>query len=223
MEVAMRDAGIEPSIEKGERNARELAEQAWARYPHDAKDRRRYLASLFMPQGIYWVMQQTNPADLVYGIGWLINQVGAEREASQAPAEGAKAPGPIVTQNSDRGRPGVEPARHGQPIRHGQPTKSERIIPIVPIIELNRIAAGRAKSKLDSVMVEGRPLRYTIVADARQWADMCESDAQTLSTEAVFIRNLCSNLPGHQVLGDYWTDAAEVDRIYERAAKSHAG
>lgn len=215
MEVAMRDAGIETAVEQGERNARDLAKKAWDLYPNDAKARRRYLASQFMPQGIYWVMQKTNPTDLVYGMGWLLNLVGPEQDARQAVAEGAKAPGPIVTQTSDRGRPGAET------FQHGQLKRSETVA--ANIFELNRVAAARAKSKLDFVMVQGRPLRYTIVAEARLWADQCERDAQTLVIEAIFIRNLCANLPGHQVLGDHWTDADEVERIYERAATVHEG
>jgi hypothetical protein len=62
------------------------------------------------------------------------------------------------------------------------------------------------------------PLRFAAVSAAREWANLAEKDAQNLKTEATFIRNLCMNLPGDTVIGDYWKDMDEVERLYERSA-----
>jgi hypothetical protein len=215
MQLAMKDAGIVSPAEEGERNAKGLAHEAWDRYPSDAKERRKYVASRFMSQGVYWMMQKTNPSDLAFGIGWLINVVGEERQPKVATPSAtnlpvASAPGPIVTQTSDRGpRPGAEPLRYKfgfKPDFAG------------PIAEQNRGAAARARSKLDTVLIGGMPLRFSLVSHAREWADITDKDAQTLKTEATFIRNLCMNLPGDTVIGDYWKDQDEVERLYERSA-----
>jgi hypothetical protein len=214
MQIAMKDAGIVSPAEEGEKGARALAREAWERHPTDAKERRKYLTARFMPQPIYWVMHKTNPALLAHGIGWLINLIAEERQpkiaSSVTSLSVAAAPGPIITQNSDRGhRPGAEPLKY----KFGfKPDFSG------PISDQNRGAAARARSKLDTVLIGGMPVRFSVVSAAREWAAMVDKDAQTLKTEATFIRNLCMNLPGDTVIGDYWKDMDEVERLYERSS-----
>lgn len=215
MTLAMKDAGIVNPAEEGERSAKALANEAWDRHPADAKERRKYLTSRFMSQGIYWALQRTNPSVLAPAIGWLINIVGDERQTKGTNPHAtslavATAPGPIVTHSTDRGpRPGAEPLRYKFGFR---PDFSSSIA------EQNRGAAARARSKLDTVLIGGMPVRFSLVSAARQWADMVEKDANNLMVDATFIRNLCANLPGDAIVGDNWRDMDEVERLYERSA-----
>lgn len=215
MTVAMRDAGIIRPADEGERSARALAAEAWDRHPTSAPERRKYIASRCMSQAIYWAMHETNSAALSSAIGWLINLVGEERQPKATTPHAtslvvAAAAGPIITQSPDRGpRPAAQPLRY----RFGFDPDFSR-----SIAEQNRDAAARARSKLDTVLIGGRPIRFALVSAARQWADMVERDANNLMVDATFIRNLCANLPGDAVIGDKWKDTDEVERLYERSA-----
>lgn len=215
MQIAMKDAGIVNPAEEGERSAKALAREAWDRHPNNAVDRRNYVRTRFMSQGVYWAVSQVNSAALAQGIGWLLNLIGEERQPKVTTSHVtnltvAAAPGPVITRVTDRGHsPGAEPLRY----KFGfKPDFSGTIA------EHNRGAAARARSKLDTVLIGGMPLRFSIVSAAREWAEMTEKDIRMLKTDATFIRNLCMNLPGDTVIGEYWKDAEEVEKLYERSA-----
>lgn len=213
MQIAMQSAGVQNPAEEGERNAKALANEAWDRHPGSFQERRKFLISRLMSQSAYWIVQKSDPSAMNNGIAWLLDLVGKERQPKSSSVTSlavATAPGPVITQTPDRGRrPGAEPFRG----KFGLNPRLDEAI-----AEQNRSAAARAVSKLDTFLINGVPLRFITVSDARKWAKMIDDDIRMWKTDATFIRNLCANLSGDMVIGEVWKDVQEIDRLYESSA-----
>ena len=74
-------------------------------------------------------------------------------------------------------------------------------------------------SRLDTVLIDGKPIGDCTVAEVRAWAERRRADARGAALDARFALSLVANLPSGEVIRQWWRDAAEVDKMYQRAAQ----
>lgn len=82
-----------------------------------------------------------------------------------------------------------------------------------------RVAVAVERSRLDSVLIDGRPIGDCTVAEVRAWAESRRATAREAARDVRFALSLTANLPSGERLRDWWRDVQEVDRMYERAER----
>lgn len=85
-----------------------------------------------------------------------------------------------------------------------------------------RLQAEVRLSRLDTVLIDGRPIGDCTVAEVRTWADTRLSEARSAARDARFAMVLIANLPSNAVIREWWKGPAEVDAIYDAAGAEHA-
>jgi hypothetical protein len=85
-----------------------------------------------------------------------------------------------------------------------------------------RLQIEQRLSRLDTVMIDGKPIGDCTVAEVRDWATRRGQDARDATRDARFALSLVANLPSNAVIRDWWKRGEEVDEIYQRAEISHA-
>lgn len=78
-------------------------------------------------------------------------------------------------------------------------------------------------TRLDTVMVDGKPIGDCTVAEVRAWAARREADKRAAGRDAQFALNLVANLQGDVVIRQHWAPMLnDVDQMYDRAEADHA-
>lgn len=76
--------------------------------------------------------------------------------------------------------------------------------------------------KLDTVMVNGKPIGDCMVAEVKAWAETRLSDMRAAGRDARFAMILVANLESNKVIRDYWTNPDVVDAEYAKAEAGYA-
>ena len=77
-------------------------------------------------------------------------------------------------------------------------------------------------SRLDTVLVAGKPIGDCTVAEVRAWAGDRKKSMLEAGRDMRFALSLVSTLPSGAIIRDYYKNGAEVDAIYARAEAEHA-
>lgn len=81
----------------------------------------------------------------------------------------------------------------------------------------------RVVCRLDTFMVNGRPVGDLTVSEAREWAKERQTTAREAARDTRFVLILCANLRGDMVLRDHWKNADEIESLYKKAEAEYAG
>lgn len=76
--------------------------------------------------------------------------------------------------------------------------------------------------KLDTVMVNGKPIGDCMVVEVKSWAEVRLSDMRAAGRDARFAMILVANLESNKVIRDHWRDPNEVDEQYAKAEAGYA-
>lgn len=87
---------------------------------------------------------------------------------------------------------------------------------------LANIETQKRLSKLDIVLVNGKPIGDCAVIEVRNWIRQRDVDRRMAARDVMFASNLILNLPGNAIVRDQWKDLDEVDRLYEKAEMENA-
>jgi hypothetical protein len=146
-------------------------------------------------EGLLWsLIEQWRPEVLGQAIGWLLDQTMPE-ELREAARE-------------------HEP----QAIEIFPPPPQRRVVPLhekrIRRAQAMATTFNKTLSKLDTVLIYGKPIGDCTVADVRVWADQREAEGREAIRDVRFARNLIANLPSGERIRDWWKQAEEVDRLY---------
>ena len=221
----LREAGMETSSDKLDRFARE----AWEHWP--AKDagamRRKHMAGRLSGDPTWELIRRWRSQALAEAVGWMLLQAKPkEHDAGDVPAGGGQIdagnqPGCApATSSRDAARSQAE--RRSEPAISG--TTPNSAVPAAPTLtELadKQAAAARVRvtvalrlSRLDTFVVNGRPIGDLTPEEARGWASSRERDAR-------FVRMLIANLPPNRPIREF-VRGQEADELYQRAEAEHA-
>jgi hypothetical protein len=84
------------------------------------------------------------------------------------------------------------------------------------------VAVMKRLCKLDTVMVNGKPIGDCMVAEVKAWAETRLSDMRAAGRDARFAMILVANLESNKVIRDHWRDPNEVDAQYAKAEAGYA-
>lgn len=73
------------------------------------------------------------------------------------------------------------------------------------------------QSRLETIMVFGKPIGDCSVSEVRLWIDAREREAHEALADVRFAKALVSNLTGNVIIRETWRDMDEVEKLYERA------
>lgn len=85
-----------------------------------------------------------------------------------------------------------------------------------------RIATEIRLSRLDSVMVDGKPIGDCVVIEVRNWAARRGRESREAGRDQRFAMHLVSGLPGNALIRAYHQDIDEVEKFYQSAEAEHA-
>jgi hypothetical protein len=175
-----------------------LAEQAWRDFPgeRDEGKRRKVVSDRLRVAELWTLIETWRPDILGQAVGWLLAEHMPEsyREAIQE------------RQREVRGTIEIIPPAERKVVRI-QEQRMRRAE------QLERTFI-KTLSKLDTVLVYGRPIGDCTVADVKVWADQREAEGREAIRDVRFARSLIANLAGNERIRDWWKQPEEVDQIY---------
>jgi hypothetical protein len=78
-------------------------------------------------------------------------------------------------------------------------------------------------SRLDTVLIDGKPIGDCSVSEVRAWAARRDADRRAAGRDVQFALNLVANLPAGTVIREHWAPMLnDVDKMYDRAEAEHA-
>lgn len=229
MEDAFRAAGIVPAAERLAR----LAVAAWAKWPgvNAAGARRDYLREHLKGELTFALLADTRPDVLAQEIGALLNRTAMaiarqrpQRDAGATPAgDGGQFtaetqfwPAPVAAPSTESARPQVA-AGSAAPSESTNPNYSAAPAPHPSAADARhaaKLALRLRLSRLDSFVIDGRPLGDLTAAEARRWAGDRRRDAR-------FVDLLCGNMPSDRPIRDYANDSI-AEHAWQTAESEHA-
>lgn len=245
--TALESVGILPA----DRRLMQDAVDAWAAFPGEnrAAERRECLTNRLRGEKTFALLELCEPQALPRLIGRLLllargeireaaktadgDRIRRDTQLARVPADDAGQGSSdahtncagIVTLPRDAGSPrGSHAASSVATPNAGSPRGSN-----LSVLADKQAAAGRQRlateirlSRLDTVLVDGKPIGDCLVSEVRAWAQRRKDDARTAGRDASFALNLVANLPGDAIIRQWWKRTEEVDQLYTRAEAEHA-
>ena len=232
MSTALAEAFIAAGWREPNDRLLQIALDAWGKCPGESMGgaRRDFVVQRLQGEMTFALLTAWQPQAIPQMVGWLLNQardaIRNERDAVQTAGRGhssvethiAAAPAPDAG-TSLRGERASEVAK---------PTASSPSASITTLADKQAARAARSVevarklTRLDTVLVYGKPIGDCTVAEVKSWATQRQTEAREAARDARFALALIANLPAGATIRDYWRDGAEVDTIYDRAEAEHA-
>lgn len=173
-----------------------LAQEAWRDHSGERDEgKRRKVVSDRLRDSLLWALiEKWKPAILGQAVGWLLetNMPKTQREAMEArQAAALQIPPSNVTRLQDN-------------LRRTSAVLDKAYVKV---------------SKLDTVLIYGKPIGDCLVMEVTAWADQREKEMREAGRDVRFARSLIANLTSGERIRDWWGGAreTEVDGIYATA------
>jgi len=238
MSTALAEAFKSAGWQKPNDRLLDIALEAWGKWPGASMGgaRRDFVAQRISGEMTYALIIGWNANLMPQAVGWLLNQardaIENERDAAKAAGRSQSAFGAhqrnAPTQTNDA-TPQAERQSEGAKLaaKPNAPTPSRSNLTALADKQAARArtsAAVQVKlTRLDTVMVDGKPIGDCTVAEVRAWAARREADKRAAGRDAQFALNLVANLQGDVVIRQHWAPMLnDVDQMYDRAEADHA-
>jgi len=238
MSTALAEAFKSAGWQKPNDRLLDIALEAWGKWPGASMGgaRRDFVAQRISGEMTYALIIGWNANLMPQAVGWLLSQardaIENERDAVKAAGGGHGCCDTQVT-----GAPAVPQDATPQAERQSGRATVEAIPKVAAPSRSNLTAladkqAARARTsaavqvkltRLDTVMVDGKPIGDCTVAEVRAWAARRDADKRAAGRDAQFALNLVANLQGDVVIRQHWAPMLnDVDQMYDRAEADHA-
>jgi len=211
----------------------QVAEEAWQRYParNQIRPRREHVRAVLKGDLTWILLESINPEALVVAVVWLLNQARRRRERDIAELR-VKIYGAPAQTTADPSTETVPPGTHPSttsplseqdPQEGGAPTVASAALDARAQERLAaRLRVETRLSRLDTVLVDGRPIGDCTVAQARAWATRRRLEMREAGRDQRFALALISNLGSGEIIRHHWRNAEEVDALYDKAEAEYS-